>query len=58
MRAALGHVSAGQTIPGVVNAVMDYWAWRTLRRDVGFTQKQAVAAAVEAVRRIAGAGGP
>jgi hypothetical protein len=58
VRAALAHVSVGQTTLGVVNAVMDYWAWRTLRREVGFTQEQAVAAAVEAVRRIAAAGGP
>ncbi len=55
VRAALAPVTAGREVTGVVNALVDYWAWRTLRHEAGFTQEEAVTHAAGAVRRIAGA---
>jgi AcrR family transcriptional regulator len=34
------------------NVVVDYWAWRTLRREYGFAQEDAIAATVRALRRL------
>lgn len=54
VRAALVPIAAGREVTGVVNALVDYWAWRTLRREAGFTQEEAVTHVAEAVGRIAG----
>ncbi len=62
VRAALASVSASREVTGLVNALVDYWAWRTLRREAGFTQEEAVTHVAEAIQRVAGAllsrGGP
>jgi len=57
MRAALVRgalVGAGPGAVGVAAALVDFWAWRTLRREVGLSQEQAIDAVVETVRRLAG----
>jgi len=54
VRAALAQAGADQKLLGVISAMMDYWTWRTLRRDIGFTQEEAVSRVAEAVRRVAG----
>ena len=43
-----------ETISAVA-ALMDFWAWRTLRRDVGLEQAAAVSTVTVAIERIAGA---
>ena len=39
-------------------AMADFWAWRTLRRDVGLSQSSTVEAAGAAIERIAGLSAP
>ncbi len=54
VRAALAPAAAGREVMGVISALVDFWAWRTLRRDVGFTQEEAVSHVAEAVQRVVG----
>lgn len=59
--AALEGLGAGRQAAGIVTALVDFWAWRTLRREVGLTQEEAIRGVTEAVGRtigIAGPGGP
>jgi AcrR family transcriptional regulator len=52
VRAALAPVVAGREVTGVVNALVDFWAWRTLRGEVGFTQEEATAHVADAIQRV------
>ncbi len=56
VRAALAPVVSGREAVGVISALVDFWAWRTLRREVGFTQEEAVSRVAEAVQRVVGKG--
>lgn len=58
VRGALTSAGAGPEAMGVATALVDFWAWRTLRREVGLTQEQAIGAIVETVRRLAGTAAP
>lgn len=53
VRGAMG-AGVGPEAVGVARALMDFWAWRTLRREVGLTQEQAIEAVVTTVGRLAG----
>lgn len=53
VRGALG-AAAGPEAVGVATALVDFWAWRTLRREVGLTQEQVIEAVVKTVGRITG----
>ncbi len=54
VRAALAQTGDERLIVALITALMDYWAWRTLRRDVGLTQEEAISGVTVAVRRVAG----
>ncbi len=54
VRAALAHAEVDQKVLGVVSTMMDYWTWRTLRRDLEFAQEEAISSMTEAVQRVAG----
>lgn len=54
VRAALARARGGRDLVGVVTALVDYWAWRTLRREVGLTQEEVIRGVTEAVQRVAG----
>ncbi len=54
VRAAFAQTEADRLIAAPITALVDYWAWRTLRRDVKLTQEEAIGGVTEAVRRVAG----
>lgn len=54
VRAALAQTEGARLIVAPITALVDYWAWRTLRRDVGLTQEEAISGVTEAVRRVTG----
>ena len=56
VRAALAPAHADREAAGVVTALVDFWAWRTLRRDVGLTQEEVFRAVTQAVERVVGIG--
>ena len=55
--AAIEGLALDREAAAAVTALADFWAWRTLRRDVGLSQLSAIEAARAAVERIAGLGG-
>ncbi len=58
VRAALKHTTADRGSEGSVTALVDFWAWRTLRRDVGLTQEEVMHGVTKAVGRIVHGVGP
>lgn len=54
IRAALVQAGADRLIVASVAALTDYWAWRTLRRELNLTQEEAISGVTEAIRRITG----
>lgn len=44
VRAAFVGAPADRAAAGVAAALVDFWAWRTLRREVGLTQEEAIRA--------------
>lgn len=58
VRAALARTGAGREAVGAVTALVDFWAWRTLRREVGLTQEEVIRGVTEVVGRTAGTGRP
>lgn len=53
VQAALGESADQRETAGVVAALVDFWAWRTLRREVGLSQAEAIRAVTVAVQRLA-----
>lgn len=51
VRAALEGTGASREAVAVATALVDFWAWRTLRREVGLSQEQASDAVIATVRR-------
>jgi len=43
-------------IAGVIAALVDFWAWRTLRRERGLSQEEVISTVTAAVQRVADAG--
>ncbi|MBI2002935.1 MAG: TetR/AcrR family transcriptional regulator [candidate division NC10 bacterium] len=39
-------------------ALVDFWAWRILRREVGLTREEVIRSVTEAAKRVAGVGRP
>ena len=58
VRAALVQTGADRLTVASVAALTDYWAWRTLRRELNLTQEEAISSVTEAIRRITGPTGP
>lgn len=58
VRGALALAAAGPEAVGVATALADFWAWHTLRREVGLTQEHAIDAVVKTVARITGIAPP
>ena len=58
VRAALAPARAARETVGVAMALVDFWAWRTLRREVGLTQEEVIRSVAETVGRAAGAHRP
>lgn len=56
VRAALAPARPGGGAAGVVTALVDFWAWRTLRREVGLAQEEVIRSVIETVGRVAGVG--
>ncbi len=52
VQAALGESGDQRQTAGVVAALVDFWAWRTLRREVGLSQAEAIRAVTVAVQRL------
>lgn len=52
VQAALGESGDQRETAGVVAALVDFWAWRTLRREVGLSQAEAIRAVTVAVQRL------
>ena len=51
VHAALEGTGASREAVAVATALVDFWAWRTLRREVGLSQEQASNAVIATVRR-------
>jgi AcrR family transcriptional regulator len=51
VRAALEGMRASPEEVAVAIALVDFWAWRTLRRDVGLSQEEAVRAVSATIQR-------
>jgi len=58
VRAALIQTGADRLTVASVTALTDYWAWRTLRRDLHLTQGETIKGVAEAIGRITGLTGP
>lgn len=58
VRAALAGTGVGRQTVGVVTALVDFWAWRILRREVGLTREEMIRSVTEAAKRVAGVGRP
>ncbi len=58
VRAALASAQADRPTVGVVTALVDFWAWRTLRREVGLTQEEAIRRVTETVAQAVGPSRP
>ncbi len=56
VRAALGDAAADPEAVGVATALVDFWAWRTLRREAALSQDQAIRAVTAAVQRVGSSG--
>ncbi|MBI1892563.1 MAG: TetR/AcrR family transcriptional regulator [Candidatus Rokubacteria bacterium] len=54
VRTALEPAEPAREAIGVVTALVDFWAWRTLRREVGLTQEEVISTVTETVKPIAG----
>ncbi len=54
VRAALVDAAADREPVGLATALVDFWAWRTLRREVGLTQEEVIRVVTETVKRAAG----
>lgn len=52
IRTALHGVTTERHVEAVVAALVDFWAWRTLRREAGVPQEDAIQAVTEALKRI------
>lgn len=51
VRAALEGTGPSPEAVGVATALVDFWTWRTLRRDVGLSQEEASRAVIATVQR-------
>lgn len=58
VRVALAGAGAGRDAVAVVTALVEFWAWRILRRDVGLTQEEAIRAVTATLQQLAGIPGP
>lgn len=58
VQSALGSLKIGREAMGVVTALVDFWAWRVLRRDVGLIQEEVINGVTAALKRIARNIGP
>ncbi|MBI2115836.1 MAG: TetR/AcrR family transcriptional regulator [candidate division NC10 bacterium] len=58
VRAALAGTGVGRQTVGVVTALVDFWAWRILRREVGLTREEVIRSVTEAAKRAASVGRP
>lgn len=58
VRAALAPAAADRPTVGVVTALVDFWAWRTLRREVGLTQEEAIRRVTDTVAHAVGPSRP
>lgn len=54
VRGALAPARASRETMAIATALVDFWAWRTLRREVGLTQEEVINTVRETVKRIAG----
>jgi hypothetical protein len=52
--AAVGSLRLDREAVAAITALADFWAWRTLRRDVGLSQPAAIDAVGAAIERVAG----
>jgi len=55
VRGALAPARPSRETMAIATALVDFWAWRTLRREVGLTQEEVINTVTETVKRIAGA---
>ncbi len=53
VQAALGDLNLGEESGAAAAALMDFWSWRLLRRDLGLDQTRAIEAAASTLCRIA-----
>lgn len=58
VRAALAQAPRGREATGVATALVDFWAWRTLRREVGLTQKEVIRKVADTIQQITGSSAP
>lgn len=54
VRAALSPSGVDLQTSAVVSALVDFWSWRSLRREAGLAQEEAIRNVAEAVGRIVG----
>ncbi len=54
IRGALAPAGASRETTAIAAALVDFWAWRTLRREVGLTQEEVIRVVIETVKRAAG----
>ncbi len=52
VRAALADAQVGREIRGVATALVTFWTWRTLRRDVGLMQEEVIRSVTLALKRL------
>ena len=58
VRAALAPARPDRQTVGVVAALVDFWAWRILRREVGLPKEEVIRSVIRGVERAAGVGRP
>lgn len=58
VREALTPAGASPEAVAVTTALVDFWAWRTLRREAGLTQDEVVRVVVTTIRQVVGIAGP
>ncbi len=54
LRTALEPAEPAREAIAITTALVDFWAWRTLRREVGLTQEEVINTVAETVKWIAG----
>src|SRR3990170_4818152 len=54
VRSALAPTVPSRKVIAIATALVDFWAWRTLRREVGLTQEEVIRVVTETIQRVAG----
>ena len=54
VQTALAQTGTSRETAAVATALVDFWTWRTMRRDAGLTQEEVIHAVTTTIQRVIG----